>query len=138
MIVFSQKTVYRLVMVLAVCVFILANLVAGKLVNLFDLTIDFTGERLYSLSSVSKNTLSALQSQTSVYIISEETVFPPVLREFLRRYNFLSPMINIRYIDPYKDPVFLNHYSMQGFKLEESDLLVVGINGIKHILIIVS
>ena len=129
----TQKAVYRIVMVLAVCVFILANLCAGKLVRFFGLNIDFTGERLYSLSSDTKNALSDLQSQTMVYVISGEDQYPQVLQEFLRRYGFLSPKIIIRYIDPYADPVFLDNYIRQGYTLKEFDLLVEGSRGTRHI-----
>ena len=129
----TQKTVYRLVMILAVCVFFLANLSVGKLERLLGLTVDFTGERLYSLADVTENAVSALQSQTMIYVISDEAAYPPVLHEFLRRYGFLSQKINIRYIDPYADPVFLDNYIRQGYTLKEMDLLVVGSLGTRHI-----
>ena len=69
---FTQKKVFRLVMVLAVCVFVLANLSVGKLVRFLGLSIDFTGERLYSLSDDTKNAIPALQSETVIYAISSE------------------------------------------------------------------
>ncbi|MDR2133813.1 MAG: GldG family protein [Treponema sp.] len=129
----SQKTVYRLVAVLAVCVFILANLCAGRLAVLFGLAFDFTGERLYSLSDATKSAASALGAETRVYVINSEAACPPVLREILGRYGFLSAKIVIRYVDPYADPAFVDDYRMKGFPLKESDLLVEGAGGIRHI-----
>ena len=133
MITFTQKTVFRLVTVLAVCVFILANLSVGKLVNFLGLTIDFTGERLYSLSDDTKNAIPALQSETAIYVISAEEAYPPILQEFLKRYGILSPRISIRFVDPYADPVFLDNYIKQGYTLKEFDLLVEGAEGTRHI-----
>ncbi|MDR2434977.1 MAG: GldG family protein [Treponema sp.] len=128
-----QKTVFRLVMVLAVCVFILANLCAGRLTLFLGLSLDFTGERLYALSDATKFAVSALGAETRIWVINDEGAYPPVLREILRRYGFLSAKISIRYVDPYADPVFIDSYTMKGFPLKESDLLVEGVEGIRHI-----
>ncbi len=120
-------------MILAVCVFVLANLCAGRLTEYFGLTLDFTGERLYSLSDATKTALSQLRTETSIYIISEEKSYPTVLREIIARYAKFSPALNVRYIDPYADPVFLDSFQRRGFSLRESDILVEGINGARHI-----
>ena len=130
---FTQKTVYRAIMILAVCVFILANLCAGRLVRFAGLTLDFTGERLFSLSDTTKAAVSALQSETWIAVTSAEEACPPVLREFLRRYSALSPFIVTRYVDPYADPVFLDYCARQGFTPGESDILVGGDRGMRQI-----
>lgn len=130
---FSQKTVFRLTALLAVCAFILANLCAGRLTLIFGLSLDFTGERLYSLSDQTKLAVRALEAETTVYVINDEAVYPPVLKEILGRYDLLSAVINISYVDPYADPGFVDNYSAKGFTLRESDLLVEGPKGLRHI-----
>ncbi|MDR1318197.1 MAG: GldG family protein, partial [Treponema sp.] len=129
----SQKTVFRLVLLLGVCAFILANLCAGRLTLFFGLSPDFTGERLYSLSGATKLTASALRGETTIYVINDEGAYPSVLREILRRYAFLSAKINVRYVDPYADPAFVDDYNRKGFSLGEADLLVEGAEGLRHI-----
>ena len=130
---FSQKVIFRVVMVLAIGVFLMANLSMIRLVSFRGLILDFTGERFFALSDATITAVSALQSETWIYILSEEGMFPPVLSEIIRRYGFLSPFINIRYVDPHIDLVFLDHYRRQGFPLTEFDLLVAGDRGIRHI-----
>ncbi|MDR1586150.1 MAG: GldG family protein [Treponema sp.] len=129
----SQKTVFRLVALLAVCAFILANLCAGRLALILGLSLDFTGERLYSLSEQTKLAVSALRTETTVYVINDEASYPPVLREILGRYALLSAKIDLRYVDPYADPGFADDYIEKGFALRESDLLVEGVKGLRHI-----
>ena len=129
----SQKTVFRMVTLLAVSVFILANLSAGRLAAFWNLSLDFTGERLYSLSAGTKLAVQSLPGGAAVYVISDEASYPPVLHEILRRYALLSSLISIRYIDPYADPVFLDTYNRKGFTLKETDLLVEGNKGMRHI-----
>jgi hypothetical protein len=129
----SQKTVFRLVALLAACAFILANLCAGHLAQIFGLSLDFTGERLYSLSGQTKLAVSALQAETTVQVIHDEASYPAVLKEIIGRYALLSEKIRIRYLDPYADPGFADKYGTKGFTLGESDLLVEGVKGIRHI-----
>jgi hypothetical protein len=130
---FSQKGIFRLVMVLALSAFILANLCAGRLALFPGWSLDLTGERLYSLSEAAKTALRALPGETTIYVINDERAYPPALHEILRRCAFLSEMITIRYVDPYADPVFVDDYKRKGFPLKESDLLVEGPRGIGHI-----
>ena len=129
----SQKAVYRLIMILALCIFVLANLCTGKLARFFGLTMDFTGERLYSLSDATKKSLADLESETTIFVLSEESEYSPMLKEILRRYSLLSPMIHVKFVDPHLDPVFLDWYIREGFLLKESDLLIEGSKGRRHI-----
>ena len=129
----SQKTIYRLVMISVIWLFIALNLFTGKLSSYYGLSADFTGEKLYSLSDATKSTISGLQNETTIYIFSAENTFSPVLAEILSRYAKLSPKINLRFTDPYTDSFLLNNYRSQGFTIGESDILVEGTNGSRHI-----
>jgi ABC-type uncharacterized transport system involved in gliding motility auxiliary subunit len=132
----SQKVIYRIILLLVLFIFIFANLLAWRIDNLFNLRLDFTGEKLYSLSPATQNAISALDknSNTFIYIITSEDAYPPALKELLRRYSALSPSINISYITPHADPVFINRFARDGFVLSEFDILVEGANGTRHIL----
>jgi hypothetical protein len=129
----SQKTVYRMVMLSALCVFVLANLFVMRLSGLLGLSLDFTEEKLYAISDASRLALSLLQQETTVYVISGEADYPPELREMLRRYASLSPKIRIRYADPYTDPGIVDYFGQKGISLKESDLLVEGPLDVKQL-----
>ena len=122
----APKRLYQIVLLLVVLLFVLVNLCAGLLQQKFNITLDLTEEKLYAFSQSTFEVLDYLQEPTTLYVLSREEDYPSMLREVLSRYSKLSSNITVTYIDPYQNPVFLDHYRQLGHSFNETDILVQG------------
>ncbi|MDR1875918.1 MAG: Gldg family protein, partial [Synergistaceae bacterium] len=130
----------RVILALSLCLFVLVNVFAWLAGQRFDVRFDMTGERLYAPSPPAIESVRSLFASGSssgssfsvvISVISDEESFPPVLREMLRRLEKLSPRIDVRYVDPWENPAFVNHYRQLGHAPGASDILVEGPSGVR-------
>jgi ABC-2 type transport system permease protein len=121
-----MRRLYTLLLVLALAAFILVNLCAQLADHHFGLSLDLTENRLYHLSDLTADVCVALTEPVHVYIVSAQSDYPAMLHEMLMRYTHLSHMVAVEYVDPYTNPVFLEHYAQMGLQLSERDLLIEG------------
>ena len=129
----TEKKVYSLILVAVLCLFLLINLFFSLAAERWDLRFDTTDARLYELSGETRAAVEELSAETTVYVLEAEDEYPAVFRELLRRYSRLNPLLQVRYMDPYENPVFVDTYRQQGITLEQADLLVAGQSGAKAI-----
>lgn len=129
----SQKRLYQIILCLVLLLFVLVNACAALLAQKFDITADMTEEKLYRFSDVTTQIAQSITQETNIYVISAQADYPSMLNEVLSRYAKLSPQINVAYIDPYENPMFLDHYKQMGFTLAQMDLLVEGAQRAKQI-----
>lgn len=129
----SEKNIYALVLVAAVIVFVLVNTFFSALSQHFSLRLDTTENGLYELSGTTAQLCTSITDGTDIFVIAAESDFPVMFREILSSYQALSGKLNIRYIDPYAEPVFLESWQQKGVTLEENDILVSGTKGYKQI-----
>ena len=129
----NEKTVYALVLVAAVIVFVLMNTFFAALSEKLSLRLDTTENGLYELSSTTAEVCAGLTEDTDISVIAAESDYPVMFREILDAYGKLSDKLHIRYIDPYTEPVFLEQWQQQGVTLEENDILVSGAKGVKQL-----
>lgn len=122
----KMRRLYALLLALALCAYVLVNLFVRLADDRFGLSLDMTQERLYELSELTGEACAWLSEPVCVYVVSAQSDYPAMLREMLSRYTRLSPLISVEYVDPYANPVFLEHYAQMGLQLEEGDLLVEG------------
>ena len=122
----TMRRLYTLLLALALCAYVLTNLCVRLADDRFGLSLDMTQERLYELSELTGEACAWLSEPVCVYVVSAQSDYPAMLREMLSRYTRLSPLISVEYVDPYANPVFLEHYAQMGLQLEEGDLLVEG------------
>ncbi len=126
----SKRTLIRrqcvALLLLAVLVFATLNACVILASRRWNLSLDWTGQRLYALSPLTQEVLLALASPTEVQVLSTEAEYPAVLRELLGRAQKMAPHLTVRFTDPYANPMLINHYQERGMALKQGDLLVEG------------
>ena len=129
----SEKNIYALVLIAAVVVFVLVNTFFSALSRRFSLRLDTTDNELYKLSLTTAELCAGITDSTDIFVIAAESDYPVMFREILGSYGKLSEKLNIEYIDPYSEPVFLETWQQKGVTLEENDILVSGSKGVKQL-----
>ena len=129
----TQKGLWLLILLLAVCAFALLNLCVLMTGEQTDLSIDMTASRLYELSEDTVSLVSDLKDVTSVYVFSSENEYPSMYREILRRYAQLSANLSVTYVDPVENPVLVSHFNQRGVTPASFDILVEGAKRLKLI-----
>lgn len=121
-----MRRLYVLLLMLTLAAFALVNLCVRLTDERFGLSLDMTENRLYDLSSLTGDVCATLTEPVRIYVVSAQSEYPAMLNEMLIRYTHLSPFISVEYVDPYTNPVFLEHYAQMGMQLGQQDLLIEG------------
>ncbi|MGN0363993.1 MAG: Gldg family protein [Bilifractor sp.] len=111
-----------IVVVLAITVIV--NLAAAKLPDSLQ-NIDVTSNRLYSLTDDTKNLVSGLDQDVTIYVLDKESSSDETLNKTLKSYEALSDHINVSYIDPATDPTFIQKYTDDTSNIYMNSLIVV-------------
>ncbi len=109
-----------------VCV-ILLNLVVGAITDKLPLEIDFTKEKVYDFSDQTKAVMKALDKNVDVYALIPDNVTDEYLayvKEYLEKYESMSKLYTVKYIDPYTEPAFLSKYSADGDSIDLGSVIV--------------
>lgn len=90
-------------------------------------TIDVTTGKLYSLTDETKDYLSGLDEDVTIYVLENKSDADEVLNKTLENMGFVSDHIKVEWVDPAKNPDFLSGYNVSSTVYTNS-LLVVGQN----------
>lgn len=129
----TQKGLLKIILLLALCAFVLLNLLAQAAGARYQTKLDLTEEKLYALSDDTRAVATALSQDTAVIVFSAEAEYPAMLREMLARYAQLSPRLRVTYADPADNPVLMTHYRQMGVTLAAADLLVEGARRVRAV-----
>lgn len=105
-----------------VVVTVMVNLFVAELPSEYT-TFDVTANQLYSLTEETKDMLSSLQEDVSIYVISSESTQDTTLAKTLEQYGNLSEHIRISYVDPMVNPNFHTQYT--DASISRNSLIVV-------------
>ena len=97
---FRYGTFSIIMMLLAVILFVFVNLVAGE----FNFTRDLTREQLFSLTPESRNFLSELNQDVTIFSIAPTGQENAILSQLLEEYASASSHISVQQIDPTFNP----------------------------------
>ena len=122
----TQKGLLTLILILVLAVFAVLNICSILIAQRYGLSLDLTEEKLYELSSTTREACEALANPTTVYVLSAENDYPAMYREVLARYGKLSDKLTIAYVDPADNPLLISHYEQMGLSPSAADLLVEG------------
>lgn len=110
--------------------FIIVVLLVSGGVNYFVLTlpttmtqIDVTNTHLYSITQPTKDLVSSLEEDVTIYVLENETVADDIVQQILGRYEDLSSHIKIEYRDMETYPNFAAQYTLD--TLSSNSLIVV-------------
>jgi len=108
--------------VIVVAVAVVANLIVNEIPDKY-MSIDVTGQNLYSISDTSKDLIANLDKDVQIYVISDENNKDDMVDKTIRQYTENSNHITCQYKDPVTNPSFYKQYSSD--KISQNSLIVV-------------
>lgn len=102
---------------------IVINLIANALPTTIT-SLDLTNQRIYSITEDTKNYLSQLDEDITIYVLSAKTNADSVLSKTLACFEEASDHIRVEYKDPDKYPNFYLNYTEDS--VSENSLIVEG------------
>ena len=100
---------------------IAVNLIVGEVPSAYT-QIDMTDQKLTVLSDQTKDIISDLDKDVTIYYIVQENNYDENIRRLLERYDELSSHITVEEKDPVRYPKFAEQYT--GSRLSENSLIV--------------
>lgn len=105
--------------VLFVAAVVLVNIVTTMLFERFPISLDLTGDSIYSISQETKDYISSLEVPVDITIMATESNFKGIsdytvqCAEILSSYSQYNPLITVRYKDLLSSPDFVGQYAQQ-------------------------
>lgn len=116
-----KGSVYRTTLMVVVAVLcVVVNLFANEL----DASVDFSTNRMYSLTDTTKNFVKDVQSNISIYYICQEGNEDPSVEKLIKKYDGLNNKVKVERKDPVVYPAFTKKYT----ESEVSDNSVIVVN----------
>jgi hypothetical protein len=117
-----------------IAVIVLFNVVLTALFKRFPLDIDLTEDRVFEISDQTKDFLTELDQDVSIYVLNTESSFisgSPAeyfvqANEVIRRYAQYSPRVRLEYVDLIRNPDFPSRFP--GTDAGISDIVIVSGN----------
>ncbi|MFP4490855.1 MAG: Gldg family protein [Spirochaetaceae bacterium] len=97
-----------------------------QIVENYSLKFDMTATKLYELSPTTDNVAASLQSPVEITVLNSKEDYVVVLKELLKKYESLSSLIEVKYVDPYENPALLDHFRQEGLNVKLNDIVVDG------------
>ena len=113
--------------VLFIAAVVLVNVVVTMLFDRFPITLDLTGNSIYTVSEETKNYISGIEAPVDITVMSTEDSFRGIsdytnqCAELLSSYAQYNPNITVRYKDLLSNPDFVSNYSQN---LGSCDIIV--------------
>jgi|GEM_PF-1357385 len=111
------------------CVFFF-NLVVSALDNKFNLSLDLTRNKVFTISESSLNFLKDIKKDVEIIVLNDEASFSESDKYFkqassvIRQYSQKTDKINISYIDTVKNPTYLKNQDFGNEKLSTNSIIV--------------
>lgn len=93
-----------------IVVIMIVNLLATTLDENFDLTLDLTANRVYSLTMQTEHVLEGLTQDIYIYTLFAQGNEDPTFNELIERYKGKSKHIHVSNIDMVKNPGIISYY----------------------------
>ncbi len=118
-----------LVSALAITLVVAVNLMVEKI----PASVDLTRQKLFSISAQTLEILKGLEEKVTIYGLYETGKEPEFVAEILEKYQNASAKVNVEYVDPYRNPGFLNKYENEDNPPGENSLIIELGNSFKTI-----
>lgn len=117
---FRYGTFSSAMILIVIAVLILFNLIIQKA----DIRIDLTPESIYSISDKTKELVSTVENDITIYNLAKTGSEDTTIKELLTQYEATSSKITIQEKDPYIYPQFTKKYSENGEEISANSLIV--------------
>ena len=84
------------------------NILSGLAVDRFALTVDMTSSGLYNISQESLDYMAMVGRKVNIYCVCKSKEAVKEFSELLDKYDSSSAYINVEYVDPYTNTVYLD------------------------------
>ncbi len=106
----KMGTYTLIITVIVLAALIVINLIAAAIPSKYT-AIDTSSNKMYSLSETSRDFVSEITEDVTLYYICQSGSEDSKMRTFLERYEDLSKHIKIKVVDPLEDSSFLSKYN---------------------------
>ncbi len=113
-----------LLTVLVMAIIIVLNVGAYVGVNKFNFKYDMTSNKMFEITEPTIGVVEKLKTPVEIIVINSENDFLNELKEIVKRYDALSDLITIRYVDPYLNPTFVEEYTKNGKQIALNSIIV--------------
>ncbi|MBQ2889850.1 MAG: GldG family protein [Clostridia bacterium] len=99
--------------VVLACIIVFNSIVA-IIADKYPLKIDLTRDKVYEFSQQTKDVMKDLDEDIVAYALIPEGTqgeYIDYIKEYLDKYRVLSESFEVKYIDPYENPSFMNGYT---------------------------
>lgn len=114
----SYSTVITIILL---AVLIVINLIVNALPSRFTV-LDTSVSDMFTLSETSEKFIKNLKEDVTIYFIAQNGDADTELKTFTERYPGLNSKVKLKYVDPIKEPTFLDKYSASG--LSDQSIIV--------------
>lgn len=117
----------RILFVMALIAAVVTGVILSRqLVATYSLTLDMTENKLYEFTPQSREIAAALTTPVTITVLNSEEEYVVMLREIVKRYAALSSFIQLRFVDPYENPLLVDHFMQQGLSVGLNDIVIEG------------
>ncbi len=113
---FSMGAYSGAAIAIAIAIVVAVNMILGEMPSTWT-TVDVTGQKLYSLTDQTKEFLSTMDEDVTIYVIVNQDNEDTLVGETLKRYDDLSDHITVEYVDPAVNPLFYTQYTSQNISI---------------------
>lgn len=107
---FRYGSFSAITVVIVIAVLLVINLIFSQ----FDLKLDLTKDKKYTISDTSKEILDKLDEEVHIYALYKTGQEYQEFTEILDQYSMASKNVKVEYIDPYLNPTFTDKYKTNG------------------------
>lgn len=107
---FKYGSFSAITVVIVIAVLLIVNLIFSQ----FDLKLDLTKDKKYTISDTSKDILKNLDEEVHIYALYKTGQEYQEFTEILDQYSAASDKVKVEYIDPYLNPTFTDKYKTNG------------------------
>ncbi len=113
-----------LVTLFGIALIILLNIGLSAMDQKFDLKIDTTQNKKYSLSDTTKKTVAALTKDVRIYTLYVEGSENADVVEIINKFKGLSGHVTVENVDPERNPGFVKKFQKEGETIAAGSIIV--------------
>jgi ABC-type uncharacterized transport system involved in gliding motility auxiliary subunit len=105
-----------------IAILIVINLIVGQ----YPLKKDLTKNRLFSFAPQTIEILENLDQTINIYALYPQGQEDPFMKEILERYARSSDKIKLEFVDPVKNPTFVNQFADENTGIQQGAVIFAG------------
>ncbi len=121
----DKKIIYGTLSAISILVVIVALVFVNLIVEKLNIQVDLTPKEMYSISDKTKQALSEVTDDTTIYVLSQTGKEDSTIKQILEEYDSNCSKLSIEYKDPYVYPAFAKDFAENNEDIANDSLIVV-------------